>query len=232
MEDYVKRAVETECGYSDYPDNPIARSTVLAVLKSMVSLGATAEDMKKNFFYGKALFGGQQATLNALQLRYVPEGSPEFQGDPKQTMRLNHGVAGLISETGEIAELIMDRLQQSSEDVLDPEIWKKDLFKELGDLFWYSAIICDVYGWSFDSIMQGNIAKLAARYKTESGVGFTQSSALNRDLEAETKAVDMALESGSDEGRAKAAAQQQHVEDEKKLAVAKKAAAKDHHKKH
>lgn len=36
--------------------------------------------------------------------------------------------------------------------------------KELGDVMWYVAMICESFNWSLDEIMQMNIKKLEKRY--------------------------------------------------------------------
>ena len=36
--------------------------------------------------------------------------------------------------------------------------------KELGDVCWYIAMICDGFGWNLDEIMEMNIKKLRERY--------------------------------------------------------------------
>lgn len=36
--------------------------------------------------------------------------------------------------------------------------------KELGDVMWYVALICDSFGWNLDEILGMNIDKLKARY--------------------------------------------------------------------
>ena len=48
--------------------------------------------------------------------------------------------------------------------------------KELGDVMWYVAMICESFGWSLDEIMQMNIDKLKKRYPE----GFDTERANNR----------------------------------------------------
>ena len=52
---------------------------------------------------------------------------------------------------------------------------------EMGDLFWYCAIIADQLNINFDEIMEKNIAKLKARY----GDKFSETKAEKRDLASE-----------------------------------------------
>jgi NTP pyrophosphatase (non-canonical NTP hydrolase) len=202
-EDYVSLSVKTESDYKNYTggSDPIARAQILSVFKSMEQLGGTAEALKKGLFYGKELQEHQLAAINALQLRVHPEGAPEFSFPDPSARRVTHGLMGLVSETGEIAELVLQLLGvpgyvEGSENE-SPETWKKALLKEMGDLFWYAAIVCHVMGWSFEDVMKANLAKLqgkGGRYEKGDGtVGFTQAGAIERNTEAEDAAVAAAM---------------------------------------
>ena len=56
-----------------------------------------------------------------------------------------------------------------------------NLFEEVGDIFWYLAIMADEIGFSFEDVMEKNLEKLKARY----GDKFTKDKAINRDLSKE-----------------------------------------------
>jgi NTP pyrophosphatase (non-canonical NTP hydrolase) len=71
---------------------------------------------------------------------------------------LLNGCLGLAGESGEFLDIVKKWLFH--EKPIDEEHMKK----ELGDVFWYAALICDAMGWSMDEIMQMNIDKLKARY--------------------------------------------------------------------
>ena len=74
------------------------------------------------------------------------------------TAGLMEGLLGLSGETGELLDLFKKWIFQ--EHPLDIEHAKK----ELGDVFWYAAMICRSMGWNMDEIMQMNVEKLAERY--------------------------------------------------------------------
>jgi uncharacterized protein YabN with tetrapyrrole methylase and pyrophosphatase domain len=61
-----------------------------------------------------------------------------------------------------------------------------NLAEEMGDLFWYIAVICDALEVSFEDVMERNIAKLKARY----GDKFTEHAATNRNLEEERRILE------------------------------------------
>ena len=91
--------------------------------------------------------------------------------DKKNTDRLIHqaecvndlgGVVdaclGLSGEVGELNDMIKKWIFH--EKPLDEEHAKK----ELGDVMWYVAMMCESFGWDLDEIMQMNVDKLKARY--------------------------------------------------------------------
>lgn len=89
--------------------------------------------------------------------------------------RLLHGMFGICSESGEIADHYKRVVFYGKP--LDPV----NLKEELGDVMWYIAITCDQLGITIEDVMAANIAKLEKRYEG----GFTENKAVNRDLEAE-----------------------------------------------
>lgn len=65
---------------------------------------------------------------------------------------------GLSGETGEFNDMIKKWVFHEKE--LDIEHAKK----EVGDICWYLAMLCESFGWDLDEIMQMNVDKLKARY--------------------------------------------------------------------
>jgi NTP pyrophosphatase (non-canonical NTP hydrolase) len=98
----------------------------------------------------------------------------------QENIRLLHAAIGLCTETGEI----QDQLKKAV--FYGKPLDKVNLAEELGDVFWYMAIMSDALGVSFADIMAKNIAKLKARY----GSKFTENAALNRDIPAERKILE------------------------------------------
>lgn len=93
----------------------------------------------------------------------------------KGMIRLLHSAMGLSTETGEILDAIKKHIYYGKE--LD----KVNLFEEVGDLFWYLAIMADELGFSFEDAMKKNIEKLEARY----GKSFSSEKAITRNLDKE-----------------------------------------------
>lgn len=65
---------------------------------------------------------------------------------------------GLAGEVGELNDMIKKWVFH--EKFLD----ETHLKKELGDVMWYVAMMCQSMGWELDDILQMNIDKLIARY--------------------------------------------------------------------
>lgn len=65
---------------------------------------------------------------------------------------------GLSGEVGEFNDMIKKWVFHEKE--LDMEHAKK----EMGDVLWYAAMMCESFGWDMNEIMQMNVDKLKARY--------------------------------------------------------------------
>lgn len=71
---------------------------------------------------------------------------------------LPNAALGLTGEAGEVADFIKKYLYQGHE--FDGERIKK----ELGDVLWYIALMCEVINTSIDEVAEINIRKLVERY--------------------------------------------------------------------
>ena|SRR4030042_278235 len=74
---------------------------------------------------------------------------------------------GITGEAGDIASCIKKL-------IFHKNIAVKDGIKEnIGDVFWYAAMICNNLGWDLEEILNENAEKLKARYPG----GFTEKDA-------------------------------------------------------
>lgn len=96
------------------------------------------------------------------------------------TKRLLHAGIGLSTESAELLDALKKHIFYGKE--LD----KVNLAEEMGDLFWYMAILADELGLEFESVMERNITKLKARY----GEKFSEEKAEKRDLNAEREILE------------------------------------------
>jgi len=97
-----------------------------------------------------------------------------------EVVRLLHAALGLCTESGELVDALKKHIFYGKE--LD----KVNLVEELGDIFWYAAVVADVLGVEFEEIWEKNINKLRKRY----GEKFSSDSAINRNLDAERKELE------------------------------------------
>jgi NTP pyrophosphatase (non-canonical NTP hydrolase) len=89
--------------------------------------------------------------------------------------RILHGVIGCCTEAGELLDSVKKSLFYGRElDYINIE-------EEIGDLFWYVALIMDECQFDLEHVLERNIAKLKIRYPEQ----FTNAHAENRNLEAE-----------------------------------------------
>lgn len=98
--------------------------------------------------------------------------------------KLTHYTLGLGTEVGEVQDILKKRLAYGK------PIDTVNLKEELGDILWYIARLCGEFGFTFEELMDTNIAKLKARY----GEKFTEDAALNRNLENERKILETSEE--------------------------------------
>lgn len=97
-------------------------------------------------------------------------------------LRLLHGAIGLSTEANELLGVMKERTFYGTP-LGALEI--QNIYEELGDLFWYAAIICDVLGFNFEDIMADNIEKLRKRYPDK----WTKENAVNRNKEDELEHI-------------------------------------------
>lgn len=96
-------------------------------------------------------------------------------GSKEMPARIEHGVIGIVTEAGEL----MDAIKKTK--IYRKELDKVNLVEELGDIFWYTALLCDELGVNFEDIMDKNIAKLESRYPEK----YSNDNAINRNTDTE-----------------------------------------------
>lgn len=78
---------------------------------------------------------------------------------------------GLTGEAGEVADMIKKYVYHGH------KLTTNELVKELGDVMWYIALMCDTLGISMDTVANTNIEKLKKRYPN----GFSKEDSINRE---------------------------------------------------
>jgi NTP pyrophosphatase (non-canonical NTP hydrolase) len=90
-----------------------------------------------------------------------------------------HGAMGISTEANEILDAVKKSLFYGKDFDL------VNLREEIGDCFWYLAILAHEADMSFEEIMEININKLKKRYPDK----YTDEAAINRDVVAEYKVL-------------------------------------------
>jgi len=85
---------------------------------------------------------------------------PDYDLTGKEVMILWNAL-GLTGEAGEVADLIKKAILHRHG---FSEKTKQALHAELGDVLWYVSALCEVLGFTLDSVMRANIKKLQERY--------------------------------------------------------------------
>ena len=121
---------------------------------------------------------------NALRTEFTPDfvrlvdrltGEPMSAEHNMMVARLIHGVLGLASEVGEIADALKKHI------IYGKALDQINVMEEVGDLTWYEALILSATKFHFTDAFERNIAKLKKHF----GDKFSEEKALNRDLPAE-----------------------------------------------
>jgi len=79
----------------------------------------------------------------------------------KKETALFYVTLGLTGEAGEVAEKIKKIIRD--DDGIVSEQKKVEVAKELGDVLWYLAALCDELGLQFEDVAAQNIEKLRSR---------------------------------------------------------------------
>ena len=106
-----------------------------------------------------------------------------YDGDEAMAMRVSrllHGMMGVVTEIGEAMDVLKKHFIYSK-----PIDWV-NVMEEAGDKSWYIGLILHAAGYNYGTALERNIAKLKKRF----GEAFTKKAAVERDLEAERKALE------------------------------------------
>lgn len=96
------------------------------------------------------------------------------------TIRMLHAAMGIATEAGELLDALKKHIFYGKS--LDTT----NLQEELGDIFWYAAVLADSSGFTLADTMEKNLAKLRARYPDR----FRESDAIIRNLELERRILE------------------------------------------
>lgn len=166
------------------PDTVSLNPVIFEQLRtSVVHLMDCFDLIKKNVFYGKEIDTARFAARLTITENIIGSLKTTCLNDPTYINssvdvalepRVFHGILGIITEAGELLELV--------DNTMSPSIDPLKIADELGDLFWYIAVLADAKGIDIEEqILEGVIAKLRKRFPDK----FDAALAVVRDKEAE-----------------------------------------------
>lgn len=129
-------------------------------------------------YFKKALFYGKQTICLESAEHFGQSVNCQF-GSINPV--IIHGIIGKVTESIELLEALMNAVKTGQP--LD----LVNIKEEVGDGFWYDAILAKACGFTFEQAQHANIAKLATRYPEK----FTSELAENRDLKTEREVLEI-----------------------------------------
>lgn len=165
----------------------INRNHLIFSLAHIIADNENLDILKKSMFYGKGL--GEHTP--------VIDPDVSVKTEDRQLIDVIHGIIGINTEGGELAERLnavlskregLPLYEKNMTSLLSEED-KVNIFEELGDVLWYIAITAEALGVSIDALMIANIDKLKARYPDK----FTKEEANDRNIENEQKTLEKNL---------------------------------------
>jgi len=161
----------------------VSRANFVERLNAAIDAANRLDMVKKTLFYGRDnnLDGALgQANLRGLPHMIGGDGTPALAANVESNVNIIHGIIGAFTEAGELLEAM--RTAINSGQPFD----KVNLKEEVGDLFWYLAVIAHECGFNFEGAQRVNIAKLRARFPD----AFTEHDANNRNLGVERQVLE------------------------------------------
>ena len=174
--DYMAEADKT-CSIV-YNPQYVDRDDFVNVLKSIAGFCEDLNLCKKLLFRGKTP-ADLSLTMPALHASLAVEFDPNNPGIGE--VDLLHGIVGAITEAGELAEVLIHRIESGSFD-------RVNVLEEGGDVSWYLVRILRGLGVDMDMMHRTNIDKLHGRH----GEAFDVFRDANRDLASERKSLEVA----------------------------------------
>lgn len=165
--DYMAEADKT-CSAKFNPQY-VDRDSLYYLLQGFAGYAEQLNTIKKLFFRGKT-----PAEVGKVHPPLAVSCDAVFKNASIAEIDLLHGLIGVMTESGEMAEVLLKRLDTGSFDHVNA-------FEECGDVSWYLARQLRGLKTDFDTMQRANIDKLHGRH----GDAFNQFRDSNRDLNAE-----------------------------------------------
>ena len=102
----------------------------------------------------------KKAKQTAMYMKGFDEKYPLVKDEIRKIIALSYVMNGL-GEVGEIQNKFKKIIRDDA--CVVTEEFKQDMMKELGDVLWYCANICEELGLSLDEVAEKNVEKLFSR---------------------------------------------------------------------
>ena len=178
--DYVAEAHLTASPHFHGEKVPLAHFG--EVLQHAIDALNALDRIKKALFYGRDLNVAVVSGEGWLwqNCNGLPDWISDRPEDDEKARNIIHAIIGKATEAGELLEaLYATAIRGETFDVANAG-------EEIGDGFWYDALLARACGLTFDGIQRTNIAKLRHRFPDH----FTEYDANNRDLFGERRILE------------------------------------------
>lgn len=174
--DYIEEAHVTASG--SYYGKSVPLLHFATVIAEAVEALNQLDAIKKTLFYGRDC-GVPAAEAGAATLESLPVWISDNPEDDAKAVNVIHAIIGKATEAGELLEALGAVLNGEAFDAVNA-------LEEVGDGFWYDALLLRAIGSNFGEAQSVNIAKLRRRFPN----AFTEFDANNRDLFEERKILE------------------------------------------
>lgn len=172
MKSYLQDSKRTAIEFDNLSVDRYTYAKLNELMSNMIRFGHELDNVKKHVFYGKDypqnMVDGYQEGLE--DTKYYSFDS--FGAD------LLHGIIGKTTESVECLEVLQTYVKSDAK-----ELDKINLEEEIGDGFWYDAMVLRLLGSSFEESANKNINKLKVRFPEK----FDAERAINRNYDLERK---------------------------------------------
>lgn len=170
---YISKALVTLS--PSWHGDKVAKNEFIEAINNAIDAANQLDKVKKTLFYGRDNNidprPGEASAIDANKI-----------GDMDIGVATNiiHAIIGKFTEAGELLEMMKEAINLGQ-----PFDWV-NIKEEVGDGFWYDAILAHECGFSFIEAQDTNIEKLRARFPDK----FTEYDAVNRNLAVERKILE------------------------------------------
>ena len=159
-------------------------SYVLLTLAQAIAALQNLDKVKKQLYYGRDV-GDVDFSETALARMHGDQSADMFAKSP-EARDLLHAVIGKATEAGELLENVFELIKEHK--TIDvSKVDAANILEEVGDGFWYDAILCNLFDFSFEVAQDVNIEKLKKRFPSK----FSCEKANKRNLKEERKLLEL-----------------------------------------